>query len=672
MKLTRWATALCIAILLVSVSPRTPLSAAAAVTSITGPAACPSAAEVEPNDTPMQACSITPYLGQPVSGAISPAGDTDYYAFTATAGSKVFAYVDTGGTSTGASRNVTMALLDQDGSTVLQSDSGSGTGTGGTATTSAGSASIAGRSLPGSGSGVYYIRVTATSGTDTVIPYNLYVSVPNPASRMTNNGAGNGQGLYTAPQIATGDNYLYGYSCCNNYGAPNGNFYAIYAAAGSRLFLSLDGSPSRSSGAGLGLALYDTNGAQILLAEQGAGASIPSEAFDYVVPNTGMYYVNVYEPYPYSGGAYSLWVHDQQSNVGPPALGPTCFSETEPNNSVSTATPVSLSHFGCGIQGSISPVGDVDYYSFPVQARDHIYALVDSGGPESGTSTDTALTLYNPASTAIASDDNDGLGNNGGGIENFKSSAISDVVASSAGTYYLAVSEAAGTGTIVPYRLFIYSVPVSNQVANQEPDDNVATANGSPFQTTEFYSTSSDQNDFYSLSAQAGQPIWISTTAGPTLTLYSSNGTTMLLKDFRAGSLGFNFTAPGSATYYVQAQCYCAYHLLISTPGSNPTGVPLAVPSRLSVSPRITSAGKHTTISLSGHPGAVCQIAVVYPRAVHATSIAALRGMKVVSQSRMVRWSWTPGAVTTGQGRALASCWWQGQKGSLSATFTIR
>lgn len=250
MKLTRWATALCIAIVLVSVSPRTPLSAAAAVTSITGPAACPSAAEVEPNDTPMQACSITPYLGQPVSGAISPAGDTDYYAFTATAGSKAFAYVDTGGTSTGTSRNVTMALLDQDGATVLQSDSGSGTGTGGTATTSAGSASIAGRSLPGSGSGVYYIRVTATSGTDTVIPYNLYVSVPNSASRVTNNGAA----LNTAPQIATGDNYLYGNSCCYNGGASYGNFYATYATAGSRLFVSLDGSPSRSAIANLGLA----------------------------------------------------------------------------------------------------------------------------------------------------------------------------------------------------------------------------------------------------------------------------------------------------------------------------------------------------------------------------------------------------------------------------------
>lgn len=380
----------------------------------------------------------------------------------------------------------------------------------------------------------------------------------------------------------------------------------------------------------------------------------------------------MYRASPYSPGAYSLWVPDQQSNGGPPTLGPTCFSEAEPNNSVNTATPVSLSHFGCGIQGSISPVGDIDYYSFPVQAGDHIYALVDSGGPESGTSTATSLTLYNPASTAIASDANDGLGNNGGGIQNFKSSAISDVVASTAGTYYIAVSETAGTGTVVPYRLFIYSVPSANQVTNQEPDDNAATANGSPSQTTEFYSTSSDQSDFYSLSAQAGQPIWISSTSGPTLTLYSSNGTTRLLTDFRAGSLGFNFTAPGTATYYVLAQCSCAYHLLITTPGSNPTGVPLSAPSRLRVSPRITSAGKHTTISLSGHPGASCQIAVVYPRAAHAASIAALQGMKVVGQSRMVRWSWTPSGVAPGKGRALASCWWHGQKGSLSATFTIR
>src|SRR5206468_3453394 len=52
-----------------------------------------------------------------------------------------------------------------------------------------------------------------------------------------------------------------------------------------------------------------------------------------------------------------------------------CKRETEPNNTMATANPIF-----CGLEGSISPAGDVDLYSLGVPAvGSRLFAIVDGG-----------------------------------------------------------------------------------------------------------------------------------------------------------------------------------------------------------------------------------------------------------------------------------------------------
>ena len=60
--------------------------------------------------------------------------------------------------------------------------------------------------------------------------------------------------------------------------------------------------------------------------------------------------------------------------------------ESEPNNTPATATPLNLSSCPPAISGSITPVGDLDYFSFVVPAGGAtLWARVDTAASNSGT-----------------------------------------------------------------------------------------------------------------------------------------------------------------------------------------------------------------------------------------------------------------------------------------------
>ena len=88
-----------------------------------------------------------------------PVGDRDFFSFTAPAGAKVWAYVDTGGgrNVTGTSTDSLLNLYTTDGVTIIQSDNDSGSGNGGDQDEESSTASvIAARTVPAAGT--YFIE----------------------------------------------------------------------------------------------------------------------------------------------------------------------------------------------------------------------------------------------------------------------------------------------------------------------------------------------------------------------------------------------------------------------------------------------------------------------------------------------------------------------------------
>jgi len=138
--------------------------------------------EVEPNNTPATATVLVPedwelwFFGVP--GAISPAGDVDYFQIPVQAGNRLWLLVDTGGTTLpgATSRDSVLEVLAPDGSTVLEQDDDDGTGNGhGMVISSLDASAIAGLVAPSTGS--YFLRVAAKNPTDVIAPYVLMVGM---------------------------------------------------------------------------------------------------------------------------------------------------------------------------------------------------------------------------------------------------------------------------------------------------------------------------------------------------------------------------------------------------------------------------------------------------------------------------------------------------------------
>src|SRR3954468_14105098 len=117
--------------------------------------------ETEPNPDIARA---TPIGNQArLRGDIYPAGDVDFYSFTGTAGDRVYIATMTSGTP--SLGDTLVALLAADGTTVIETDDEDGS-------LSSTASSIAGRALPADGT--YYIRVTGSTATTEVRPYDFY------------------------------------------------------------------------------------------------------------------------------------------------------------------------------------------------------------------------------------------------------------------------------------------------------------------------------------------------------------------------------------------------------------------------------------------------------------------------------------------------------------------
>ncbi len=140
---------------------------------------------------------------------------------------------------------------------------------------------------------------------------------------------------------------------------------------------------------------------------------------------------------------------DDGNTVSGDGCSATCAwegGETEPNQTFTTATPVTVRV----INGAITS-GDVDWYSIAVPGGASLTIRTFTGGPDQcATGTDTIITLFGPDGTTQIADDDDDSG--AGTCSVIEASEASNLAA---GTYYLRVTPY-NSGTFPTYGLDVW------------------------------------------------------------------------------------------------------------------------------------------------------------------------------------------------------------------------
>ncbi len=148
------------------------------------------------------------------------------------------------------------------------------------------------------------------------------------------------------------------------------------------------------------------------------------------------------------------------------SLDPRVPREIEANDTAATATPIDMSDDQYRIQGTIDPIGDVDYYVFFARAGDRVDLATITAS--SVASTDTVIDLIaSDGVTVIESDDNDGS-------QTDLASSISGRLLPSAGNYFVRVREQGDDARVLPYVLFARLQRDAPSV-DIEPNDDVFT-----------------------------------------------------------------------------------------------------------------------------------------------------------------------------------------------------
>ena len=239
-------------------------------------------------------------------------------------------------------------------------------------------------------------------------------------------------------------------------------------------------------------------------------------------------YVYVDEDDPTSGSDFSL-------------EATRCAIEAEPNEGPSSATEM-----GCGLEGSIAPAGDVDFFSLGIpEAGSRLFALADG---VAANSTDFDLRVTTGTDTLEYDDFNNDV----------PFGAVAPNVAGTplTGTpVYLRVSHYSPLAQAEPYRLYAtLQAPAAAATPEQEPNDSVPGATGA---ANEYYAgalSATSDVDIFSFQGFAGELVQIGLDLDPTrdntpfngsLALLDSAGATLLLVSDPSSS---SSSASGSGT----------------------------------------------------------------------------------------------------------------------------
>jgi uncharacterized repeat protein (TIGR01451 family) len=202
-----------------------------------------------------------------------------------------------------------------------------------------------------------------------------------------------------------------------------------------------------------------------------------------------------------------------------------CVAEEEPN-----ATPALAGEPECGLEGSIAPAGDADFFSLGTLAPgSRVFALVEGAAANSG-DFDLRVTTDNGT---LEYDDTNNDTPFGSAAPNVAGTRLNGTAA------YLRVSHYSPAAQAEPYRLYAsVQPPASSATPEAEPDNTVATATGG---ANEYYSgtlSGTGDVDIFSFTAVAGEMIQIGLDLDPardntpfngSLALLDGSGTTLLL-----------------------------------------------------------------------------------------------------------------------------------------------
>jgi uncharacterized repeat protein (TIGR01451 family) len=182
--------------------------------------------------------------------------------------------------------------------------------------------------------------------------------------------------------------------------------------------------------------------------------------------------------------------------------------ESEPNGTVATADPIDVSPPGEFVEGTISPAGDVDIFSFAGSNGDRIWALVDSGNQTA--SPDSVLALLNAAGGVIISDNDSGTGTGGDDADTGEASLLAGETLGATATFHLRVTEDGSNAIIDPYVL--YAVQTDPDGADEdENNDDMDEAQGiiGASGETAVIDGQLNDDDWFSVEAQAGDRIFV-------------------------------------------------------------------------------------------------------------------------------------------------------------------
>jgi uncharacterized repeat protein (TIGR01451 family) len=202
----------------------------------------------------------------------------------------------------------------------------------------------------------------------------------------------------------------------------------------------------------------------------------------------------------------------------PNILGQNYQTETEPNGTSATASPLTGTNLVA--RGFLFPNGDVDFFSFTANAGDRVYAAVMTSF-SAGSSTDSQLTLLAPDGTTVVEFDDDN------GSFAGLSSSIAGAALTASGTYFLRVNDfTAGTTSERPYELHL-RVQSGVPTPEAEPNDTPATANVLPangWVSGVRNPAVATEQDWFSFTANAGDTVYLSLDVDPEDDLTVWNG----------------------------------------------------------------------------------------------------------------------------------------------------
>jgi len=192
---------------------------------------------------------------------------------------------------------------------------------------------------------------------------------------------------------------------------------------------------------------------------------------------------------------------------------------------------------GQSVTGSIETAGDADWFAVMLNAGQHYQFKLDGG-----TLADPKLALYSANGALVGSDDDSGVGLN----------ALLGFNAAAGGTYFVAASGYRSlTGS---YRLSVTSTTVDDYAANTSTAGRVVVGGSATGQVE-----AAGDVDWFAVTLTAGQSYRLKLTgnglADPVLAIVNAAGAVLASDDDGGAGLDaqIDFTAPGSATYYLAA-----------------------------------------------------------------------------------------------------------------------